>query len=371
MRLFEHGEIGPQTRRLTASTPLDQVEAAASDGAPIMIEFEAFRDGRGFSLATILRERGFSGSLIATGDLLPDQARHLMRSGFDAVQLRPGDDPAAWRRMLEAFSVVYQPAFDAAVPAWTSRGKSLRRPSNAPPIDEGTTLGRRAAELNAALRDADPLTVLRTVLDPRQGLRVAALSSFGAEAAVLLDLLARAGPSTPVIFLETGQHFLQTLSYRTTLSKRLGLTDVRIVVPDAEERADLDPREDLWRTDPDACCDLRKVRPLARAAAGFDALITGRKRYQSGTRARLRVIEALDGKLRINPLANWSADRIATYRAERDLPGHPLADQGYASIGCWPCTRPIEDGEDSRAGRWSGVDKVECGIHLGRRRAAA
>jgi len=371
MRLLEHGEIEPRTRRLTASTPLDQVEAAASDGAPIVIEFEAVRDGRGFSLATVLRERGFSGSLIAVGDLLPDQARHLMRSGFDAVELRPGADPADWRRMLEAFSVVYQPAVDPAVPAWRSRGKSLSRVSHAPPADDETPLERHAAELNATLRDADPLTVLRTVLDPRQGLRIAALSSFGAEAAVLLDLLATAGPATPVLFLETGQHFLQTLSYRTALSARLGLTDVRIVVPNPEERADLDPKGDLWRTDPDACCDLRKVRPLARAAAGFDALITGRKRYQSDTRARLAVVEVLDGQLRINPLANWSADRIETYRTERDLPAHPLADQGYASIGCWPCTRPIEDGEDSRAGRWSGVDKVECGIHLGHRRAAA
>ncbi|MFC5345560.1 phosphoadenylyl-sulfate reductase [Brevundimonas staleyi] len=371
MRLIDHGEIGSETRRLTASTPLDQVEAAAFDGAPIAIVFEAFRDGRGFSLASVLRERGFTGALIAAGDLLPDQARHLMRSGFDAVELGPDADPAAWRRMLEAFSGVYQPAVDPAVPAWRLRGPARHPPPTDPPPDPRPDPQTRADALNAALKDADPLAVLHTVLDPRQGLKVAVLSSFGAEAAVLLDLVARVRPSTPVIFLETGQHFLQTLAYRRTLGERLGLTDVRVVVPRAEELADLDPNDALWRTDPDACCDLRKVRPLARAAAGFEALVTGRKRYQSETRAGLRVVEALDGTLRINPLARWSARRIEAYRAERELPAHPLADQNYGSIGCWPCTRPIETGEDARAGRWSGVDKVECGIHLGRRRAAA
>jgi phosphoadenylyl-sulfate reductase (thioredoxin) len=157
---------------------------------------------------------------------------------------------------------------------------------------------------------------------------------------------------------------LQTLGYRRQLCEHLSLSDVRIIVPDTRERASIDPAGDLWQTDPDACCDLRKVRSLDRAAAGFDILITGRKRHQGGARRTLEVVEVLDGSLRINPLAVWDADRIEMYRIARDLPHHPLVNHGYPSIGCWPCTRAINDGEPQRAGRWSGLDKAECGIHL-------
>ena len=220
-------------------------------------------------------------------------------------------------------------------------------------------------------RNGSDLEIVKAALDPSLGLRVGAISSFGAESAALLDIIAGEDKTVPVVFLETGQHFLQTLSYRTQLTKALGLTDVRLVTPDAGEKATLDARDDLWKTDADACCDLRKVRPFARATAEFNALITGRKRYQSTTRAKLQPFEVLDGVLRINPLASWDADDVEAWLEENDLPRHPLVEQGYASIGCWPCTRAVEDGEDARAGRWSGMDKVECGIHLGQRQAAA
>ncbi len=363
MQLLEDTAAGV---RVTASTPLDVVwtEARALGEAALVVVFEAFRDGRGFSLAATLRERGWSGQLIAAGDVLPDQARHLKRAGFDAVELAPGADPEAWRRMLGAFTTVYQPATDAAVPAWRRRA--------APVSPAATTdLEDMARGLNQRLAGADAGTVLRTILDPALGLSVAVLSSFGSEAAVLLDHVAEADPATPVLFLDTGQHFLQTLGYRRQLTEHLGLFDVRIILPEARERASLDPGGDLWRSDPDACCDLRKVRPLARAATGFNALITGRKRHQTEGRRALDVVEVLDGSLRINPLAAWDAPRIAAHLAARDLPAHPLVDQGFASIGCWPCTRAIGAFEPPRAGRWSGVDKVECGIHLGRRQAAA
>ncbi len=358
MQLFEDVAEGV---RLTASTPLDAVWAEARPGgaAAIVIVFEAFRDGRGFSLAAALRERGWAGRLIAAGDTLPDQARHLKRAGFDAVELAPGSDPGAWRRMLDAFTTVYQPAADAAVPAWRRRS------------GPATDVEDLAAKLNARLADADAETILRTVLDPALGLNVAVLSSFGADAAVLLDQVARVDAATPVLFLDTGQHFFQTLGYRRQLAGHLGLSDVRIVVPDTRERASIDPDGDLWRRDPDACCDLRKLRPLARASAGFNALITGRKRHQAETRRSLDIVEVLDGTLRINPLAAWDASRIEAHMVARRLPRHPLVNQGYASIGCWPCTRAIEPDEASRAGRWPGVDKVECGIHFGRRQTAA
>jgi len=341
--------------RLPVSTPLEQVEAAAAGAETLVLEFGAFRDGRGFSLASILRERGWRGRLVAAGHLLPDQARHLQRSGFDAVERPFGEDPGPWERMLAAFDVVYQPATDDAVPAWRHRTTVVK-----PDPD------RLAAILNARAGDAEPVEILRAAFAV-PGLKIAALSSFGAEAAVLLDLIARTRADTPVLFLETGQHFLQTLQYRRELTERLGLTDVRLVVPDAAERAEIDPKDDLWRTDADACCDLRKVRPLARAAAGFDALITGRKRYQAGTREALKAFEVLDGQLRINPLAGWSPAQIEAHSIAHDLPRHPLVAQGYPSIGCWPCTSAVAEGEDARSGRWSGVDKTECGIHLGGR----
>lgn len=345
---------------IPGDTPLDQVEAAAEGANRLTIRFSAFRDGRGFSLASILRERGYGGELVAEGDLLPDQVRHLKRSGFDAVRLNPGADPAEWRAMLAVIDTVYQPAADAGVPVWRRRA--------APAAAQHETLEQKAARLDARHRDSDPETILKAAHREFPG-RIAQLSSFGAEAAVGLDVLSRVDAATPVLFLDTGQHFLQTLSYRDQLTERLGLTNVKIVLPDAAERAAQDPRDDLWRTDADACCDLRKVRPLARAAAGYDAVITGRKRYQAATRERLAVFEVLDGQVRVNPLANLDADDIRELFETRDLPVHPLTEQGYASIGCWPCTRAVQSGEDARAGRWAGREKVECGIHLGSRAA--
>lgn len=358
MQLLDAAQAG---QRLNVSTPHAEVEAAAATAEVLILEFDAFRDGRGFSLASSLRDHGFRGRLIAAGNVLPDQARHLRRSGFDAVELSPAADVEAWRRMDEAFSAVYQSAADDERPVWN------RRPGGRGPRTEG--LDALAERLNAEFAGAPPAAVLSAVLDPALGLKTAAISSFGAESAVLLHLIAETNPDLPVIFLETGQHFLQTLSYRAALTRRLGLADVRIIMPDPAERAALDARDDLWRTDADACCDLRKIRPLARAAVGFSALVTGRKRYQNGERATLRVFEVLDGVLRVNPLADWTADRVRAWLDAHELPLHPLVEQGYASIGCWPCTRPSGADEDARAGRWSGMDKTECGIHLGCRRA--
>ena len=322
----------------------------------LTIRFGAFRDGRGFSLASILRERGYGGELIATGDLLPDQARHLKRSGFDAVRLNPGADPAEWRAMLAVIDTVYQPAADAAVPVW--RRRAAVRDAGA----EGRPAGRSSIATPSLKRSSPPRTANFPAASPSCRPSARRLRS----ACICWPQI---DPATPVLFLDTGQHFLQTLSYRDQLADRLGLTNVKIVLPDAAERAGEDPKDNLWRSDPDACCDLRKVRPLARAAAAYDALITGRKRYQATTRERLAVFEVLDGQVRVNPLANLDADEVEARFDAHDLPTHPLADQGYASIGCWPCTRAVRSGEDARAGRWSGTDKVECGIHMGARAA--
>lgn len=357
------------TPRHSVTTPLDQIEAAAALTDSLVLEFEAFRDGRGFSLASVLRERGYAGRLIAAGKLLPDQARHLRRSGFDAIELAPGADLASWQRMDAAFDVAYQPATDPAETIWQRRATARARPRTLPAPSDGG-LQPLADRLNATLAGADAATILRAALDPGLGLKTAAISSFGAESAALLHLIAERDVTLPVLFLETGQHFLQTLEYRRRLTSNLGLTDVRLITPDASERAGLDARDDLWRTDADACCDLRKTRPLARATAGFTALITGRKRYQTRRRAALKPFEVLDGVLRINPLAAWTNKTVEDHLTRHDLPRHPLVEQGYRSISCWPCTRAVDLGEDARAGRWPGTDKTECGIHEARRQPA-
>lgn len=228
---------------------------------------------------------------------------------------------------------------------------------SAPSLDE------RVAELNRRYGHLDGTDLLRPLLTGAAAGRIALVSSFGTESAVLLHMVAGIDPATPVVVLDTLKLFGETQRYRATLVKRLGLTDIRVFRPDpADERAE-DPDGDLWLRNHDACCALRKVRPLARALSSFDAWITGRKRYQSATRAALPAFEADDGRIKVNPLAEWSRDDLVAYLDRHDLPRHPLEADGYLSIGCMPCTDPVAPGEDIRAGRWRGAAKTECGIH--------
>lgn len=193
--------------------------------------------------------------------------------------------------------------------------------------------------------------------------RVAAVSSFGSESAVLLDLVAAADKDVPVIFVNTQKIFGETLAYRDALSEQLGFTDLREFRPDPRLLAEKDATSLRWSYDPDGCCDLRKVEPLRRALAPFDAWISGRKAFQGKTRAALPRFELDEGRLKVNPLADWTkADLDAAFEA-RKLPRHPLEAQGYPSVGCVPCTSQVQPGEDPRAGRWRGWDKTECGIH--------
>lgn len=230
---------------------------------------------------------------------------------------------------------------------------------------EGVELSDVAADLDAQLREASPQEILATAIG-RFGERLALVSSFGAESAVLLHMAAQVDPGVPVLFLDTGMLFGQTLDYRKTLAARLGLTDVRDLRPQYQDLATGDPSATLWQTDTDACCHIRKVLPLDRGLKDFDAWITGRKRFQGGERLRLHVVEHSEGRLKFNPLANWTKTQLEAYAAEHDLPAHPLVEFGYPSIGCWPCTRPVEDGQDERSGRWAGSQKTECGIHTPR-----
>ena len=216
------------------------------------------------------------------------------------------------------------------------------------------------AELERA--GADGRVLLRRALALLPG-RIAAVSSFGAESAVLLSVVAAIDPTVPVVFLETGKHFPETLTYRRELAAHLGLRDVRDVAPSPQALADRDPTGELWHYDPDACCALRKVEPLAQTLRPFAGWITGRKRYQASTRTTLPFVEWEGDQLKLNPIADWDGQRLrAEFRARR-LPVHPLVERGYRSIGCATCTRAVGTGEDARAGRWSGTAKVECGIH--------
>lgn len=231
------------------------------------------------------------------------------------------------------------------------------------PAGAGAALAVRAASLNARWQGASAAEILRDAITEIFPGRLAVVSSFGADAAVLLHLVAEIDKQIPILFIDTGKHFIETLMYRDILVGRFGFTDARALEPATADIAQFDPVGDLWSRDPDLCCRIRKVDPLQRALEGTEAWITGRKRYQTSARAALPFAEALDGRIKINPLASWNEEQIRSAFREFKLPEHPLFDEGYRSIGCAPCTRPIGANEDSRAGRWAGKDKTECGIH--------
>ena len=220
-----------------------------------------------------------------------------------------------------------------------------------------------ADELNRALREAAPAEVIAAALQTVGRAQLAVVSSFGTESAALLKVVADVDPAIPVIFLDTGWLFEETLAYRDTLIATLGLRDVRSIKPLDATLLQEDPERELWFSDPDACCRIRKVEPLKRALAPFGAWINGRKRFQGGVRAAIPVVEDDSGRLKFNPLANVSREDIEAIYARAKLPPHPLTASGYQSVGCMPCTSRTSPDEDARAGRWRGRSKTECGIH--------
>jgi len=234
------------------------------------------------------------------------------------------------------------------------------------PLDAEEAAAAEALLLEARYGGLEPQDVI-TLSIGRFGYEgLAAVSSFGADSAVLLHMLARIDPALQVIFLDTGKHFEETLRYRDALAADFGLRNITVYEPLASALVRGDPSGGLHRTDTDACCNIRKVIPLDKALEGFDAWITGRKRFHGGDRLRLSVVEEAEHQLKFNPLANWGKDDLDAYIATFDLPAHPLVAQGFPSIGCWPCTKPVEEGQDVRAGRWAAARK-----EAGRRETAA
>ena len=192
------------------------------------------------------------------------------------------------------------------------------------------------------------------------------VSSFGAESVALLHLVAMVDRTTPVLFIDTRLLFAETLAYQQEVAERLNLKDVRIIRTSQEMLDQADPYGALRFSDKDACCGLRKTVPLEQALSRFDGWITGRKRFQSKSRAGLEFfeLEKDTGRIKVNPLAHWAADDVRAYMDENRLPRHPMVARGYPSIGCAPCTSAVKPGEDARAGRWRDEDKEECGIHF-------
>ncbi len=235
-------------------------------------------------------------------------------------------------------------------------------PHSAPIMPATIAIEARALEAELARLPAEAAIAL---LAGRYRGRITLVSAFGAESAVLLHMVARADPALPVLFLDTGKLFAETLAFRDRLVRQLGLHDVRSIPPDPVALAARDPFGGLWAFNPDACCTLRKVEPLAAALAPFAVWMNGRKRAHGSTRASLPLAEATeDGKLKVNPLAAWDGDAVEAWRVAHGLPAHPLAGLGYPSIGCRTCTSPVAAGEGTRAGRWRGTGKTECGIHI-------
>ncbi len=227
-------------------------------------------------------------------------------------------------------------------------------------------------QLQKQYGELDASDLLREMITREFKGKIALISSFGADAALLLSMVAEVDANTPVLFLETGKHFPETLEYVETLKNQLKLTNLHFLTPAPEMLKRIDGAGDLWNSNPDRCCWLRKVEPLDRAVKklGIEALITGRKKYQTSDRAELQTIELDDKNIfRINPLAGWDKARQKAEFSSRNLPTHPLLEKGYLSIGCAPCTAPVKAGEDERAGRWAhtaknGEQKKECGLHI-------
>jgi phosphoadenosine phosphosulfate reductase len=244
----------------------------------------------------------------------------------------------------------------------TGTGQSFLSQSPAQPAS--SLVLAQAQSLDRDLGRASPAEVIVTALHEVGRDRLAVVSSFGSESAALLKIAADVDPAIPVVFLDTGWLFEETLAYRDTLTKLLGLSDVRTIHPLNETLDREDKDRDLWFANPDQCCFIRKVEPLARALKPFGAWINGRKRFQGGDRAEIPVVEADGERLKFNPLANVSAEELKALYATMNLPPHPLVASGFTSIGCMPCTTRTRPGEDPRAGRWRDRDKIECGIHV-------
>ncbi|MEM8643300.1 MAG: phosphoadenylyl-sulfate reductase [Pseudomonadota bacterium] len=334
--------------------------AIGGNAGPIAILFPSFADGRGFSLARILRERlGFTGEIRAVGSLIPDQSQFLLRCGFDTAEIADPGATETWRKTLALVRHSYQPSARNPMPLrWNASTKA-------------------AAELDQALAGTDDLAERIKLIAERIKGRIAFSTSVGLEDQVILQGIAKsgvvkAGADIDIFTLDTGRLFPEVLE-TIELSELRYRTRIRLVSPEAREIEELVSRDGVYGfrqsiENRKSCCEIRKVRPLNRALQGAQAWITGLRRDQSDARADVPMADWDEerGLIKINPLADWSEERLNAYIDDNAVVVNPLHAQGFVSIGCAPCTRAIEPGEDPRAGRWwwEAEDKKECGLHV-------
>lgn len=337
--------------------------AAGGNAGPIAISFPSFTDGRGFSLARLLRERhGFKGEVRAVGYLIPDHGQFLLRSGFDTAEIVDPGAAETWKASLERIRHIYQPAVRDPYPMrWSASAKA-------------------ASELNAALAGMDDLVErIKLVATHLEG-RISFSTSLGLEDQAILYAVSKArigkadaeGVEVDVFTLDTGRLFPEVLETIDISELRFRIP-IRLVAPDAKEVEELVTRDGVFGfrqavESRQRCCEIRKVRPLNRALHGAQAWITGLRREHSGARAEVPLAswDADHGLIKINPVADWSTETLMQYIAKNNIPINPLHDRGFVSIGCAPCTRAVQPGEDPRAGRWwwENENKKECGLHV-------
>ena len=334
--------------------------AAGGNAGPIAVRFPTFGDGRGISLAVLLRQRhGFTGEIRAVGNLIPDLAQFLLRSGFDTAEITDPEEAATWKASVSRIKHNYQ--------------RGVRNPL---PLRYDATR-KEADSLTWALAASDDLVDrIREIARRIEG-RIAFSTSLGLEDQAILHAIAKsgvikAGAEIDVFTLDTGRLFPEVLE-TVELSELRFRIRIRLVAPDAQEVEELVARDGVFgfrhsienrRT----CCEIRKVRPLNRALEGAQGWITGLRREHSQARAEVPLADwdAERGLIKVNPVADWSTDRLMTYIAANNVPVNPLHARGFVSIGCAPCTRAVQPGEDPRAGRWwwENEEKKECGLHV-------
>lgn len=349
------GHNSAEVLRVEGHESLESIRPHLDRAKTIIVSFPAFTDGRGFSLARILRKRAnFKGELVAEGPLIPDQYAFAIQCGFSAVKLQPElyarHGEAHWFKVLSEFGLTYQRGY--AVPSGPATS-----------VLDARVTGFRSADNKDSYHGLSAEQSLKKAIEAYEG-QIVLASSLGVDSVVLLHMVSKINPDLPIVFLDTGKHFRETLAYRDQLVKTFGLTNFQNIRPDSTELSAEDPDGLLNQSEPDACCNLRKVRPLDRVIQQYAVRITGRKRYQTRQRANMGILEMGGEQIKLNPLAYWSAKDVTAYIRRYDLPPHPMLTLGYLSIGCQPCTTRVVEGEDPRAGRWRHSDKTECGIHL-------
>ena len=345
-----HGEAV----RLPNDVDLETIKLRLPTVKTIIVEFPNFADGRGFSIARELRKKyGYKALLIAEGPLIPDQYAFALQCGFDAIKVDETtyarQAESDWFNAMDAFNLTYQ------------RGYAFKQGPALSVFDARRT-SKGAMTSNDPYYGLSAEMALSKAIDEYNG-KIVLVSSLGADSAVLLHLASKIDKNLPIHFLDTGMHFRETLTYRDLLIEDLGLTNFKTIYPDKDAVTAEDPEGLLHRSEPDLCCNLRKVRPLDGVLSDFDARITGRKRYQTVDRKNMPIMELGGRMAKVNPLAYWTPKDVTAYIRKHDLAPHPMFALGYLSIGCQPCTTRVAEGEDPRAGRWRNNDKTECGIH--------